>query len=204
MCRVSFRTTLQRAFEGSGPICEGAMRPDAQVIFVAVNNPQMTTWNGQLLTTNSMAVLKPRTDFSCTSFGINDWISLVVPRKLLRQTHWVLRWHHRRNRNRFAYFRQSAGRSQSKFIGLLESVRHPPLKSWLAKRSLFFSVAVSCSGWRCRDGEDGLMLSYSFPLSKNDKISMSHATPPSSFMILLYGAAAMKALCFFEVALVSK
>ena len=45
------------------------------------------------------------------------------------------------------------------------------------------------------------MLSYS-PLSKNDQLSMSHPTPPLSFMILLYGAAAIKPLCFFEVALV--
>jgi hypothetical protein len=48
------------------------------------------------------------------------------------------------------------------------------------------------------------MLSYSFSLSKNDQLSMSHATPPLSFMILLYGAAAIKPLYFFEVALVSK
>jgi hypothetical protein len=45
------------------------------------------------------------------------------------------------------------------------------------------------------------MLSYPFPLSKNDQLSMSHPTP-LSFMILLYGAAAIKPLCFFEVALV--
>jgi hypothetical protein len=33
------------------------------------------------------------------------------------------------------------------------------------------------------------MRSYSFPLSKNDQLSMSRATPPLSFMILLCGAA---------------
>jgi hypothetical protein len=55
--------------------------------------------------------------------------------------------------------------------------------------------------WRWEDGE---MLSYSSPLSKNDQLSMSDATPPLSFTILLYGAAAIKPLCFFEGALVRK
>jgi AraC-like DNA-binding protein len=71
---------LQRGFEGGGTVAEGVTRGDGWTFF-AQSSPLLT--NGQVLDTDSVFAVPPRSEFCLACKPSHAWISIFIPTCLL-------------------------------------------------------------------------------------------------------------------------